>query len=177
MSVALSRLVQGSNGGWKPTSANDEVTVFRESTSSNGRLNVAAINFFSENTAKGPGDYWKTTADGFLNFASLANETHLYQMTKSGTQLALSSKFAYQTAKSFGTKIGFAGLILTPLDAAIKDKWQNHHKADTFISSAFIAAGFIPGINLGVAIVGLTYYAVDFAFQVRTGKSITERLD
>lgn len=140
------------------------------------RLNRAwGIDPGAEQKINGP-SFWKMTADGMLNMASLANETHLFQMTRGGTQIALSSKLAYTTSRSFGTKIGYAGVILTPIDAAIKGQWQNHHTADMAISTAFIIAGAIPGINLGVAVIGILYYAVDLGVQVKTGKSITENL-
>lgn len=77
---------------------------------------------------------------------------------------------AFQGAKSFGTKLGIAGLALTGADMI----WGDGLTTSNVLDATFGAAGFIPGV--GWMISG-SYFLVNTGFQLSTGKSIGEYID
>lgn len=76
----------------------------------------------------------------------------------------------------FGTRLGVLGVALTATDAVIQGEWKSHHTADVTIGTILTVGAMIPGINVGVAIVGGVYFLTDLGFQAYTGESITEHL-
>ncbi|MEM0940478.1 MAG: hypothetical protein AAGI25_11930 [Bacteroidota bacterium] len=81
-----------------------------------------------------------------------------------------------RAGSKFGTRLGVAGVALTVVDASIQGEWQNHHTADVLIGSGLTIGAMIPGINVGVAIIGGVYFLTDLGVQAYSGRSITEHL-
>ncbi len=76
----------------------------------------------------------------------------------------------------FGTRLGVVGIALTVVDVSIQGEWKNHHKADIIISTGLTIGAMIPGVNVGVAILGGIYFITDLGVQISTKQSITEHL-
>lgn len=81
-----------------------------------------------------------------------------------------------KAGSKFGTRLGVLGVAITLTDASIKGKWENHHSADVAIGTLLTVGSIIPGINVGVAVVGGAYFVGDLAWQAATGKGITESI-
>ncbi len=84
-----------------------------------------------------------------------------------------------KAGRRVGTKLGVAGILLTGVDAAVQGQWKAHHTADAVIGGALTLPPVliaIPGVNVGVAIVGGVYFVADFGWQIYSGKSITESI-
>ncbi|UII34128.1 hypothetical protein LVD17_09910 [Fulvivirga ulvae] len=124
---------------------------------------------------------------GDMASSSLKTLVTVTGFTQMATEIAVNgSKPLYTGAKQwanmtrvgskFATKLGIAGVALTGVDAVIQGEWKNHHTADVLIGAALTAGGFIPGINIGIAVVGGAYFLADFGWQMYSGKSITESL-
>jgi len=77
---------------------------------------------------------------------------------------------AFQGAKSLGTKLGAAGLLLTGYDMVFGEGMTTSNVLD----ATFGAAGFIPGV--GWAISG-SYFLINTGVQLYSGKSIGEHWD
>ena len=77
---------------------------------------------------------------------------------------------AFQGAKSFGTKLGVAGLLLTGYDIVLGDGLTTSNMLD----ATFGAAGFLPGVGW---IFSGSYFIINTGFQLYSGKSIGEYLD
>ena len=124
---------------------------------------------------------------GEMADASLKTLVTVVGFAQMATEIAVnSSKPVYYGVKEwanmtkagskFATRLGIVGVALTGVDAVIQGEWKNHHTADALIGTALTVGGFIPGINVGIAVVGGAYFIADFAWQRYSGKSITESL-
>jgi RHS repeat-associated protein len=119
-----------------------------------------------------------------LGFAQFALETTanaakpLY--TGPGDWIALTGR-----ASRLGSKLGLLGTAISAADG-MTHGWKRHHTADVAIGLTLTGASYlatsaavsmaIPGVNVVVATVGITYFAVDLAVQILRDdhKSLTQ---
>ncbi len=131
---------------------------------------------------------WIMSAQAILGFVQFGLETisHTNKPLYTGPNAWNALKGG---ASKLGTVLGVVGVGVSIVDGITnKDGWQNHHTADvaiglgltgaTLLAGTATVAAFIPGVNIAVAVIGLTYFAVDLAVQIGSEdhQSITQKL-
>jgi hypothetical protein len=131
---------------------------------------------------------WVMTGQGMLGFSQFALETatHGPRPMYTGPKEWVATKI---NAGRLSTRLGLAGVAISIADGAFnKNSWQNHHTADvaiglgltgaSLLASTATVAAFIPGLNVAIAVVGLTYFALDLGVQIfsEDHKSINQKL-
>ena len=179
-SIAFSSVIQAANGGWKPNGAT-EISVFGE-YQNNIRV-TSTSNPFAD---RGP---WVMTGQGILGFSQFALETVVHSSSRP-RYYGPKEWTNYKTnAGRLSTRLGLAGVVISAADGLLgKEGWQNHHTADvtiglgltgaSWIASTATVAALIPGLNVAIAVVGLSYFAVDLGVQIfsKDHKSVTQKL-
>jgi hypothetical protein len=156
MSVALSRLVQASNGGWKPTSASDEVTVFAESENSIVRKVASGLSeFWSGFTSGSPGVGRDFVFD---NNNAIGLGIGIWEPGFGAAWDAVrAAPGAYTNGAKVFAKTGGAGLV--GLNVALTTYTLVNEYKNGRLDTHSIVNGVVTGIGVGLTAAGLVVSA------------------
>jgi hypothetical protein len=173
MSVALSRLVLGANGGWKPTSASDEVTVFAESENSIVRKMASGLSeFWSGFTSSSNTTYYGSrtavTSTALFWIDGVANSVKYSARTFGELRNVVKAEKIF---KPLGVVGGIVTTSMTVYDARTDGNISNGDWFKIGMGALQVGLAFTP-VGWGV----LAYNGVDFLVGMTTRTSITDRI-